>query len=164
MHFIWECNWPGLPTTVLLQEAEQAGASNTGGSIQRHYLAATHWTNEAFGGMLQTAIDKICACMKCASTLKNCARIRKDILCAYNEEQEHWIGNQTMAVQYDCTTHEAMAKARLFENLVDDSNMKEIDDSYSPLPKNVKPSLLRAQVKRDFDDYRVMCFSRQCWP
>jgi hypothetical protein len=38
-------------------------------------LAATHWTKEAFGGMLQTTIDQIHACMKRASTLKNCARI-----------------------------------------------------------------------------------------
>jgi hypothetical protein len=63
------------------------------------------------------------------------------------------MGNQIMAVQYD-HMHEAMAKAKLFEDLDDDSaDTKEINDGYSPLPKNVKLRLLSSsQVKRDFDD------------
>jgi hypothetical protein len=33
------------------------------------------------------------------------------------------------------------------------TNLEEIDEGYSPLLKNIKPSLfLHAQVKRDFDD------------
>jgi hypothetical protein len=40
------------------------------------------------------------------------------------------MGNQTMADQYD-HRHETMAKAGLFEDL-DDSDMEEIDDGYSP--------------------------------
>jgi hypothetical protein len=61
------------------------------------------------------------------------------------------MGNQTMAVQYN-RTHEAMAQAGLFEE-IDDCDTEEIDDGFSPVPKKVKPSLLRAQAKRDFDDY-----------
>jgi hypothetical protein len=38
-----------------------------------------------------------------------------------------------MALQYE-HMHEGMAKARLFEDL-DDSDMEEIDEEYSPLPK-----------------------------
>jgi uncharacterized protein (DUF2225 family) len=43
------------------------------------------------------------------------------------------MGNQMIAVQYN-GTHEAMAKAWLFEDL-DDSDMEEIDDGHSPLPQ-----------------------------
>jgi hypothetical protein len=114
-------------------------------------LAPTHWTKEAFDGMLQTTIDQIHACMKCASTLKNHARIQKyTVYVPIMKNKTRWMGNQTMAVQYD-HTHEAMTQAGLFEE-IDDCDMEEIDDGFSPVPKKVKPSLFRAQAKSDFDD------------
>jgi hypothetical protein len=57
------------------------------------------------------------------------------------------MGNQTMAVQYD-HPHEAMAKARLLFEDFDNTGMEDINNSYSPFPKNLKPCLLYAQMKR----------------
>jgi PleD family two-component response regulator len=53
--------------------------------------------------------------------------------------------------------HEAMAKVRLFKDL-DDTYMEEIDDD------GYSPSLLCAQVKRDFDDsYLPALLELQKW-
>jgi hypothetical protein len=114
-------------------------------------------TKEAFDGMLQSDIDQMNACMKCASTLKNCAKMKKyTVYGSKLKNKTHWMGNQTMAVQYDCM-HEAMAKVRLFKNL-DDTYIKDIDDD------GYSPSLLCAQVKRDFDDsYLPALLELQKW-
>ena len=111
-------------------------------------LAATHWTREAFNGKLQGTMDQIHACMKRASTLKNRAKVRK--YTAYvpiMKNKTRWTGNQTMAIQYNCM-HKAMDNAEVFED-ISDSDMEEIDDGYSTSLKNVKPSLLRGQIKRN---------------
>jgi hypothetical protein len=47
--------------------------------------------------------------------------------------------------------HEAMDNAEVFEDL-SDSDMEEIDDGYSTSLKNVKPSLLHGQTKKEFED------------
>ena len=50
--------------------------------VQCHHLnfAASHWTNDVFGGKFQSALDKIHDVMIQASTIKNHARIRQETL------------------------------------------------------------------------------------
>jgi hypothetical protein len=61
-----------------------------GAYCHRLNLAATHWTNDAFDGKLQTCLDRIHAVMIRASNLKVGAEVRKytDASQAYYQEQD----------------------------------------------------------------------------
>ena len=122
-----------------------------GAHCHRLNLAASHWTKDAFGGKLQSALDKIHAVMLRASTIKNRAKIREETSyqpCIRNKTR--WQGNNMMAIQYS-RMHNAFQEVEIFDR-VQPGDTEEIDDVINKGTKKIVPRLLLPNEKKLFDE------------
>jgi hypothetical protein len=127
-----------------------------GAYCHRLNLAASHWTQDAYGGRVQDCLDRIHAVMKRASTLKVAAQVRKTTARRPKlRNKTRWTGNQDMAVTYD-HMHTHFENSRQFDR-VTDNDTEDIEDGITEGVKKVPPKLLGTVEKRDFDDHYLPC-------
>jgi hypothetical protein len=118
-----------------------------GAYCHRLNLAATHWTNDAFDGKLQTCLDRIHAVMIRASNLKVGAEVRK-----YTDRKPtirnktRCMGNQNMAISYG-HLHEPFTASRQFASIIPSDYVDIHDDGTS---NKVPPILLNSTEKKAF--------------
>lgn len=87
-----------------------------GAYCHRLNLAATHWTNDAFDGKLQTCLGRIHAVMIRSRLVRKSESIRMHRKPTIRNKTR-WMGNQNMAISYG-HLHEPFTASRQFASII----------------------------------------------